>query len=57
MSFGAAAQHLGMSVAATKNAREFSSAIDPDPRAWYFRQAGSGMFIRRSLLEWIFESD
>ena len=31
--------------------------VDADPRAWYFRQAGNGMFIRMSLLEWIFEGD
>ena len=36
---------------------EIPPEIDPDPRAWYFRQAGNGMFIRMSLLEWIFESD
>ena len=36
---------------------EIPPEIDPDPRAWYFRQAGNGMFIRMSLLEWIFEGN
>ena len=36
---------------------EIPREVDADPRAWYFRQAGNGMFIRMSLLEWIFEGD
>ena len=36
---------------------EIPQEVDADPRAWYFRQAGNGMFIRMSLLEWIFEGD
>ncbi len=36
---------------------EIPPEVDADPRAWYFRQAGNGMFIRMSLLEWIFEGD
>lgn len=34
---------------------EISTAIDSDPRAKYFRQAGNGMFIRMALLKWILE--
>ena len=34
---------------------EVPPEVDANPRAWYFRQAGNGMFIRMSLLEWIFE--
>ena len=36
---------------------EIPPKVDSDPRAWYFRQAGNGMFIRMALLEWIFEGD
>ena len=36
---------------------EIPPEVDSDPRAWYFRQAGNGMFIRMALLEWIFEGD
>ena len=36
---------------------EIPSEVDSDPRAWYFRQAGNGMFIRMALLEWIFDGD
>lgn len=35
---------------------EISSAIDSDPRAKYFRQAGNGMFIRMALLKWVLRS-
>lgn len=33
---------------------EISSAIDADPRAAYFRQAGNGLFVRMALLELLF---
>lgn len=36
---------------------EIPADVDDDPRAWYFRQAGNGMFIRMALLEWIFEGN
>ena len=36
---------------------EIPPEVDSDPRVWYFRQAGNGMFIRMALLEWIFEGD
>jgi len=36
---------------------EIPTAVDADPRAWYFRQAGNGMLIRMSLLEWILEKE
>ncbi len=29
---------------------EISTAVDDDPRAWYFRQAKNGMFIRMALI-------
>lgn len=31
---------------------EIAAAVDGDPRAAYFRQAGNGMFIRMALIEW-----
>lgn len=34
---------------------EISPAIDSDPRAAYFRQAGNGLFVRMALLELLFE--
>ena len=33
---------------------EISPAIDADPRAAYFRQAGNGLFVRMALLELLF---
>lgn len=33
---------------------EISPAIDSDPRAAYFRQAGNGLFVRMALLELLF---
>lgn len=32
---------------------EIAAAVDSDPRAAYFRQAGNGMLIRMALLEWV----
>ena len=32
---------------------EISPNVDIDPRAWYFRQAGNGLFIRMALLLWV----
>lgn len=32
---------------------EIATAVDGDPRAAYFRQAGNGMVIRMALLEWV----
>ncbi|MBM3282053.1 MAG: aspartate carbamoyltransferase [Candidatus Diapherotrites archaeon] len=34
---------------------EISPAIDADPRAAYFRQAGNGLFVRMALLELLFQ--
>lgn len=34
---------------------EISCEVDQDPRAYYFRQAGNGMFIRMALLDWVIE--
>lgn len=34
---------------------EIPVAVDKDPRAAYFRQAGNGMFMRMALLEWVLE--
>lgn len=34
---------------------EISPAIDADPRAAYFRQAGNGLFVRMALLEFLFD--
>lgn len=36
---------------------EISLAVDKDPRAAYFRQAGNGMFIRMALIEWALKTD
>ncbi|HSX14748.1 MAG TPA: aspartate carbamoyltransferase [Candidatus Saccharimonadales bacterium] len=36
---------------------EITPAVDSDPRAAYFRQAGNGMFIRMALLEWVLEKN
>lgn len=35
---------------------EISAAVDSDPRAAYFRQAGNGLYIRMALIEQILES-
>ena len=35
---------------------EIEQAVDKDPRAAYFRQAGNGMFVRMALLEWVLEN-
>lgn len=32
---------------------EISPEVDTDPRAWYFRQAGNGLFVRMALLLWV----
>ena len=32
---------------------EIATAVDADPRAAYFRQAGNGMYVRMALLEWV----
>jgi aspartate carbamoyltransferase catalytic subunit len=29
---------------------EISKEVDPDPRAYYFKQADNGMFVRMALL-------
>lgn len=34
---------------------EISPAIDSDPRAAYFRQAGNGLYVRMALLELLFQ--
>jgi aspartate carbamoyltransferase catalytic subunit len=36
---------------------EIPPAVDVDPRAWYFRQAGNGMLVRMALLEWVLEAE
>lgn len=36
---------------------EIPPEVDADPRARYFRQAGNGMFVRMSLLEWILQGN
>jgi aspartate carbamoyltransferase catalytic subunit len=32
---------------------EITQAVDNDPRAVYFKQAGNGMFMRMALIEWV----
>ena len=34
---------------------EIVAAVDQDPRAAYFRQAGNGMFARMALIEWVLD--
>jgi aspartate carbamoyltransferase catalytic subunit len=34
---------------------EITKAVDVDPRAAYFRQAGNGMFVRMALIEWVLD--